>query len=206
MKTLKLSKATMEKRVSKFAELEPLPIQIDKTVPQAGKDIVYARELLSVIGLDPSEGTTPINSGAPIIGAGGITMTLAKCPPGQGPGLHNHLATFETFTVLEGKFLIKWNDDGSEELILKLEELELLSIKISDNISNGNYDKIVQLDLKRQDIIKSINPNHAISFRNEISNLLKTNDFQVREVERNISKFQENSKYSLECFAAYKKK
>ena len=119
MKTLKLSKATMEKRVSKFAELEPLPIQIDKTVPQDGKDIVYARELLSVIGLDPSEGTTPINLGAPIIGAGGITMTLAKCPPGQGPGLHNHLATFETFTVLEGKFLIKWNDDGSEELILK---------------------------------------------------------------------------------------
>ena len=119
MKTSKLSKVAMEKRVSKFTELEPLPIQIDKTVPQAGKDIVYARELLSVIGLDPSEGSTPINSGAPIIGAGGITMTLAKCPPGQGPGLHNHLATFETFTVLEGKFLIKWNDDGSEELILK---------------------------------------------------------------------------------------
>ena len=106
MKTLKLSKATMEKRVSKFAELEPLPIQIDKTVPQAGKDIVYARELLSVIGLDPSEGKTPINSGAPIVGAGGITMTLAKCPPGQGPGLHNHLATFETFTVLEESFLL----------------------------------------------------------------------------------------------------
>ena len=94
----------------------------------------------------------------------------------------------------------------SEELKLKLEELELLSIKISDNIFNGNYDKIVDLDLKRQDIIKSINPNHAFSFRNKISNLLKTNDCQVREVEKNISKFQENSKYSLECFAAYKKK
>jgi len=126
MKTLRLSKSTMEKRVSKFVELEPLPIQIDKTVPQAGKDIVYARELLSVIGLDPSEGKTPINSGAPIIGAGGITMTLAKCPPGQGPGLHNHVATFETFTVLEGKFLIKWNDDGSEELIL--EKYDTISI------------------------------------------------------------------------------
>ena len=126
MKTLRLSKSTMEKRVSKFVELEPLPIQIDKTVPQAGKDIVYARELLSVIGLDPSEGKTPINSGAPIIGAGGITMTLAKCPPGQGPGLHNPVATFETFTVLEGKFLIKWNDDGSEELIL--EKYDTISI------------------------------------------------------------------------------
>ena len=94
----------------------------------------------------------------------------------------------------------------SEELKLKLEELELISIKISDNINNGNYDKIVQLDLKRQNIIKSINPNHAISFKNEISNLLKTNDFQVRKVEKNISQFREISNYSLECFAAYKKK
>ena len=95
MKTLKLTEEYMEKRVSRFLNLEPLPIQIDKTVPQAGKDIVYARQLLSVIGLDPSEGKTPINSGAPIIGAGGITITLAKCPVGQGPGLHNHLSTFK---------------------------------------------------------------------------------------------------------------
>ena len=70
MKTLKITKPTMEKRVSRFAELKPLPIQIDKDIPQAGKDIVYARELLSVIGLEPSEGKTPINSGALIIGAG----------------------------------------------------------------------------------------------------------------------------------------
>ena len=108
MKTLKLTQSTMEKRISRFLDLEPLPIQIDETIPQAGKDIVYARKLLSVIGLDPSEGKTPINSGAPITGAGGITITLAKCPVGQGPGLHNHLATYETFTVLEGEFLIKW--------------------------------------------------------------------------------------------------
>ena len=66
----------------------------------------------------------------------------------------------------------------SEEIKLKLEELEQLSIKISDNISDGQYDGIVQLDLKRQNIIKSINPNHAISFKNEISNLLKTNVFE----------------------------
>ena len=127
MKTLKITKPTMEKRVSRFTELKPLPIQIDENIPQEGKDIVYARELLSVIGLDPSEGKTPINSGAPIVGAGGITMTLAKCPVGQGPGLHNHLATFETFTVLEGEFLIKWNDDGSEELVLKNYKNKLLS-------------------------------------------------------------------------------
>ena len=53
-------------------------------------------------------------------------MTIAKCPPNQGPGLHNHQATFETFTVLKGKFLIAWNDDGSEEIILN--ELDTISI------------------------------------------------------------------------------
>ena len=126
MKTLKLTEEYMEKRVSRFLNLERLPIQIDKNIPQAGKDIVYASQLLSVIGLDPSEGKTPINSGAPIIGAGGITITLAKCPVGQGPGLHNHLSTFETFTVLEGEFLIKWNDDGSEEL--KIQKYDTISI------------------------------------------------------------------------------
>ena len=41
------------------------------------------------------------------------------------PGLHNHLATFETFTVLEGEFLIKWNDDGSEEVSLKKHYINL---------------------------------------------------------------------------------
>ena len=34
-------------------------------------------------------------------------MTLARCPIVQGPGVHNHLTTFETYTILESKFFIK---------------------------------------------------------------------------------------------------
>ena len=126
MKTLKITKPTMEKRVSRFDELKPLPIQIDKDIPQAGKDIVYARELLSIIGLENNSQNTPINKNAPITGAAGITMTIAKCPQGQGPALHNHISTYETFTVLQGTFLIEWNDDGSESL--ELGYLDTISI------------------------------------------------------------------------------
>ena len=125
-KTKTILKDDMIKRTSFFSKLKPLPIQIDKSIPQAGKDIVYAKELLSVIGLEESNYDTPINKNAPIKGAGGITMTIAKCPPGQGPGLHNHLETFETFTVLEGKFLIEWNDNASENL--ELGYLDTISI------------------------------------------------------------------------------
>ena len=79
MKTLKITEPKIEKGVSRFTELNPPPIQIDKNILQVGKDIVYTRELVSVIGLDPSEGKIPINSGGPIVGVGWITVTLAKC-------------------------------------------------------------------------------------------------------------------------------
>ena len=62
---------------------------------------------------------TPINAGAPIRGAAGMTMALAVCPPGQGPGLHAHRETYETFTVLKGEFEVRWNDDGGEREVLR---------------------------------------------------------------------------------------
>jgi quercetin dioxygenase-like cupin family protein len=84
--------------------------------------VVYSRKLLSVVGLEMSalEASTPINAEAPIRGAAGMTITLAVCPPGQGPGLHAHRRTYETFTVLAGEFEVTWNDDGSESATLRL--------------------------------------------------------------------------------------
>lgn len=105
----------MKERIARFKDLKPLPIQ-HGDIPQAARDVIYSRKLLSVVGLEQS---TPINAEAPIRGAAGMTMTLAVCPPGQGPGLHNHVQTYETFTVLKGRFEIRWNDDGSESAILE---------------------------------------------------------------------------------------
>jgi quercetin dioxygenase-like cupin family protein len=116
MKTIRISQAEMHKRIARFRELKPLPIQ-NEAIPEKARDVVYARKLLSVISL---ETTTPINAGAPIVGAAGMTMTLAVCPPGQGPGLHSHRETYETFTVLKGRFEVRWNDDGSEGAVLEL--------------------------------------------------------------------------------------
>jgi quercetin dioxygenase-like cupin family protein len=117
MKTVRISGAEMQKRIARFRALEPLPIQ-RSDIPLAARDVVYSRKLLSVIGLE--DGQTPINAGAPILGAAGMTMTLALCPPGQGPGLHAHRQTYETFTVLKGRFEVSWNDDGSERAVLDL--------------------------------------------------------------------------------------
>ena len=125
MQTNHVSQEQMEARVARFGALQPLAIQQGNAVPQAARDVVYARKLLSVIGLDGSA-KTPINSAAPITGAAGMTMTLAVCPPGQGPGLHSHRQTYETFTVLTGKFEITWNDNGENRLVL--EQFDTISI------------------------------------------------------------------------------
>jgi quercetin dioxygenase-like cupin family protein len=117
MKTITISQADMQKRIARFKNLKPLPIQ-QSDIPLAARDVVYSRKLLSVIGLEGAQ--TPINVGAPIIGAAGMTMTLAVCPPGQGPGLHAHRQTYETFTVLKGRFEVTWNDDGAERAVLEL--------------------------------------------------------------------------------------
>jgi len=116
MKTIRMTQQEMRKRISRFRELRALPIQ-NGGIPEKARDVVYARKLLSVIGL---EDKTPINAEAPITGAAGMTITLAVCPPGQGPGLHSHRQTYETFTVMKGRFEVRWNDDGSERAVLEL--------------------------------------------------------------------------------------
>ena len=87
-------------------------------IPVQAADIVWARKLLSVIGLG-QDIKTPINSSVPISGAGRITITFASCPPGTGPSLHSHRKTYETFTVMQGRFEVFWNDDGENRLVLE---------------------------------------------------------------------------------------
>jgi hypothetical protein len=60
MKTITLSKSDMEKRVARFKDLKPLPIQ-QSDVPLPARDVVYARKLLSVIGLEDAQTpSTPV--------------------------------------------------------------------------------------------------------------------------------------------------
>ena len=125
MKTISISAQDMNSRVSRFADLKPLPLAESLDMPQEAKDVIYARQILSVIGLG-EDADTPVNKGAPIQGAGGVTMAMAVCPPGNGPSLHSHQQTFETFTVIKGRFEITWNDDGNERIELGL--LDTISV------------------------------------------------------------------------------
>ena len=63
-----------------------------------------------------------------------------------------------------------------ENLKDQLIELEELSINISDLIKDKKYENIIELDLRRQNIIKSINIDHAKDFKNEIIGFFDNNN------------------------------
>src|SRR3546814_4267137 len=56
---------------------------------------------------------------APIKAGERTIVAIAECPPGNGPGLHNHETTIENFFCLQGRFRIRWGDEGEDSLILE---------------------------------------------------------------------------------------
>jgi quercetin dioxygenase-like cupin family protein len=94
------TKQEIESRVSRFDKLQPMSTAKDLGwVPQGAMDVIFARKLMPVILEDTKN---PFGNAAPIFGAAGTTMFISIMPPGQGPCLHSHNSTYETFMVLEG--------------------------------------------------------------------------------------------------------
>lgn len=95
-----LSKEELDSRIGRFGELQPMSTAKDLAwAGQDAVDIIFARKIMPVI-LD--DGKNPFGNIAPIFGAANTTMFISIMPPGQGPCLHSHNDTYETFVVLDG--------------------------------------------------------------------------------------------------------
>ena len=116
MKTVQMTTAEVLERTARIDKLQAMSTLKDNPrVPEAARDIFLARKIMPIV-LEQTQNA--FGSVAAIYGAAGLTMNISVCPPGQGPGLHAHHKTFETFFVLEGKFEFSVNDDGAEKVIL----------------------------------------------------------------------------------------
>lgn len=99
----------LDKRVSRYSQLKEMTTRDNELagVSQDAVDIIFARKIMPVI-LDDTK--NPFGSYAPIVGAARTTMFISILPPGQGPCLHSHNDTFETFIVLEGSIEYRIGD------------------------------------------------------------------------------------------------
>lgn len=103
-------------RVARFADLQPMSTAADLDwVPQDAMDVVFARDLRPLI---IEQTKNPFGKTAAIYGAGGATMNISIMPPGQGPCLHSHDNTYETFVVLEGQIEFFVGPESEESITL----------------------------------------------------------------------------------------
>ena len=116
MKTVQMTSEEVQTRTARFDKLQAMSTLKDSAiVSQEARDIFLARKIMPIV-LEQTQNA--FGSVAAIYGAAGLTMNISVCPPGQGPGLHAHHKTFETFFVLEGSFEFSVNDDGGQKIVL----------------------------------------------------------------------------------------
>ncbi|MBC94317.1 MAG: hypothetical protein CMM38_11855 [Rhodospirillaceae bacterium] len=90
----------LDKRIGRFKDLKPMSTADDLSwVPQKAWEVFFAQTISAVILEDTK---SPFGNDSPIKGANGCTMFISEMPPGQGPCLHDHNNTYETFMVLQG--------------------------------------------------------------------------------------------------------
>ena len=103
-------------RTARFDALLPMTTPIDRTiVNQDAMDVIFARTILPII-IEKTK--NPFGSTGAVYGANGMTMNISVLPPGQGPCLHAHNSTYETFVVLDGSVTFKVGEQGQEQLTL----------------------------------------------------------------------------------------
>ena len=133
----------LERRVARFDQLQPMSTARDLGwTPQAAMDIIFARKLMPVI-LDDTK--NPFGSEAPIFGAANTTMFVSILPPGQGPCLHSHNDTFETFVVLEGTIEYEIGEPVAHRLTLNKWDVFSCPPKVYRGFRNVGKTDAVQL-------------------------------------------------------------
>ncbi len=127
-KTWQPTQQEMSTRIARFGKLVSTKARHaeGKGIPAEVLELITARSTFNAMsprGLGGQLAPDP-----PVIGgdAGVFRLGFATCPPGNGPGLHVHWKTHETFIALTGKWEIRWGDKGEETTVL--EPFDLIAV------------------------------------------------------------------------------
>jgi uncharacterized RmlC-like cupin family protein len=115
------SQEEMKRRIARFRELKSTKAKHaeSKGIPMEVFEIMTAKTTYNVMSpadLGGQLSPKPVVEGGD---AGVFRLGIVTCPPGNGPALHMHWRTHETFIALSGKWEIRWGDEGQEKTVLE---------------------------------------------------------------------------------------
>ena len=167
MKTNTPTPEEMQSRICRYADLVSVKEHYAKSkgIPAEAYAAVAANETFLMMGPEGIKSAT--GEAAPVIGGDGgevFTVNMVRCPPGDSPLLHAHHTTRETFLCMNGRFAIKWGDEGEHEITLDL--YDMIDVppgvvrnftNVSDDIAHllvfiqGDRDKFQDVDMRPKD-------------------------------------------------------
>ena len=126
MKSVKVTPEEMCRRMARFADLKSYQHQqaAANGIPVEVMEKIAAHRVYPLMVPETYSGRSAL---APIKGAPGLVLSIAECPPGDGPAMHIHEQTIENFFCLSGRFEIAWGDPGEEQSVV-LEPYDFISV------------------------------------------------------------------------------
>ena len=126
MKTIHVSPEEMEARTARFGQITPQSTSYaeDTGIPKEAYEMLTAKTLYLL--MSPASQGGPMAQAPAVTTADKMSVIIAECPPGDRPLLHAHHKTNETFFCLNGRFRIRWGDEGENETYL--EPLDMIAV------------------------------------------------------------------------------
>lgn len=126
MPTLNPSPEEMDKHIVRAGTIQPKKRRFEASggIPAEAMEAIAADSIY--LYMAPGEGMGASSQNPGTVGFAGLTVNVCRCPIGQGPDLHSHARTLETFMCLKGQFEVSWGDDGQHTTLL--DEHDMISI------------------------------------------------------------------------------
>lgn len=126
METIDFTPEDMEKRIARLDDLTPNKAEFAERagVPQEAYEFVAAKDIFLLMAKPkPAEKQ---NSAPAVEGPDGASIYVVGTPPNDGPALHAHMTTYETFMPLSGRYRFDYGRDGKHNVVIN--PFELISV------------------------------------------------------------------------------
>ncbi len=126
MKTITVTREEMESRVARFSQITPQSNSYSEEdgIPKEAYEMLTAKTLYLLMSPECQGG--PMAHQPAVLTKDKMSVIIAKCPPGDRPLLHAHHRTNETFFCLDGRFRIRWGDEGENQTFL--EQYDMIAV------------------------------------------------------------------------------
>ena len=126
MKTITVTLEEMESRVARFSQITPQSNSYSEEdgIPREAYEMLTAKTLYLLMSPECQGG--PMAHQPAVVTKDKMSVIIAECPPGDRPLLHAHHRTNETFFCLDGRFRIRWGDEGENQTFL--EQYDMIAV------------------------------------------------------------------------------